>query len=100
MVDFPEGYGFAPGKGRALMQETFTVVLGTFSHRPHWSPYYKTGPRKSPYEFTEIGVIQKEANDAPIRGILLQVDTPPIEGTLQQVVTALCTIHRMRGHMK
>jgi hypothetical protein len=54
-----------------------------------------------PYEFTEIGVIKKEANDAPIRGISLGMEmTAPIEGTLQQVVTALCTLHRMRGHMK
>jgi len=97
MVDFPDGYGFAPGKRRQLMQETFTLVVGAFKRRDF---FFKAGRRASPYEFTEIGVIQKEANDAPIRGILLQVDTPPIEGTLQQVVTAMCTIHRMRGHTK
>lgn len=99
MVDFPEGYGFAPGKGRALMQETFTLVIGIFKRRNH---YLKVGRKVPPYEFTEIGVIKKEANDAPVYGILLQSESmsAPVEGTLQQVVTALCTIHRMRGHMK
>lgn len=100
MVDFPEGYGFAPGKRRALMQETFTLVIGTFDHDDR--RFYKTGRRVSPYEFTEVGVITKETNDAPIRGILLRSESmpEPIEGTLQQVVTALCTLHRMKGHMK
>jgi hypothetical protein len=99
MVDFPEGYGFAPGKGRALMQETFTLVIGTFERR---DPNRKIGRKTSPYEFTEIAVVRKEANDAPVYGILLDMETmsAPVEGTLQQVVTAMCTLHRMRGHMK
>jgi hypothetical protein len=99
MVDFPEGYGFAPGKGRQLMQETFMLVIGTFERRNH---YLKVGRKTSPYDFTEIGVISKEANDAPIRGILLQAESmsAPIEGTLQQVVTALCTIHKLRGNIR
>jgi hypothetical protein len=96
MVDFPEGYGFAPGKGRAAMQETFTVVIGVFTRRDN---FFKTGRRTSPYFFDEVGVIRKESNDTPIRGILLGPgEGPPIEGTLQQVVTALCTLHRMKGH--
>lgn len=98
MVDFPEGYGFKPGTKGLTMQETFTVVLGTFVRR---SPYYKTGPRRSPYEFNEVAIIRKENNDTPVRGILLGPgEGPPIEGTLQQVVTALCTLHRMRGNTK
>ena len=99
MVDFPEGYGFRPGSKAMLMQETFMLLIGTFERR---DPNRKIGRKTSPYEFTEIGVIQKEASDAPIRGILLDMETmtAPIEGTLQQVVTALCTLHRMRGHMK
>jgi hypothetical protein len=99
MVDFPEGYGFAPGKGRQLMQETFTLVIGTFGRR---DPNRKIGRKTSPYDFTEVGVISKEANDAPIRGILLQSESmsAPIEGTLQQVVTALCTIHKLRGNIR
>ncbi len=98
MVDFPEGYGFKPGTKGLTMQETFTVVLGTFTRRNH---YLKVGRKVSPYEFAEVGVIRKESNDTPIRGILLGPDDgPPIEGTLQQVVTALCTLHRMKGSMK
>ena len=98
MVDFPEGYGFRPGSKAMPMQETFTVVLGTFTRRNH---YLKVGRRVSPYHFDEIGVVKKEASDARVRGILLGPDDgPPIEGTLQQVVTALCTLHRMRGSMK
>lgn len=99
MVDFPEGYGFAPGKKRALMQETFLVDIGTFERDMHG--YFKAGRRRSPYRFDPIGFVRKESNDTPIRGILFLVpDMPPIEGTLQQVVTALCAIHRMRGTMK
>ena len=98
MVDFPEGYGFKPGSKAMPMQETFTVVLGTFSRRNN---YLKVGRKVPPYEFTEIGVIQKQSYEPVSRGIILGMEmTAPIEGTLQQVVTALCTLHRMRGHMK
>jgi len=95
MVDFPEGYGFVPGTKGRTMQETFTVTIGTFSRRDY---VLKTSRRVSPYRFDEVGVIRKESNDTPIRGILFRSgDSPPIEGTLQQVVTALCTLHRMQG---
>jgi len=82
-----------------LMQETFMLLIGTFERR---DPNRKIGRKTSPYEFTEIGVISKETNDAPIRGILLQAESmsAPIEGTLQQVVTALCTIHKLRGNIR
>lgn len=99
MVDFPEGYGFAPGKGRAPLQETFTVILGTFIRRDYRR---KIGGRNtSPYQFNEVGIIRKEPFDPVIRGILIGPEEgPPIEGTLQQVVTALCTLHRMKGNIK
>ena len=95
MVDFPEGYGFAPGTKSMLMQEKFTLVVGTFSRR---TAYYKTGRKTSAYEFTEVAVIRKEAYEVPIRGILLGLEmTAPVEGNIQQVVTALCTLHRLTG---
>jgi hypothetical protein len=98
MVDFPEGYGFSPTTGAKLMQEKFTLVIGTYSRR---SAYYKTSRKTSPYEFTEVAVIKKEAHEAPIRGILLGLhNAAPIEGNIQQVVTALCTLHRMMGNNK
>jgi hypothetical protein len=97
MVDFPEGYGFKAGTKPYPMQERFTVVLGVFTAGGSNYPR-KSFSRRSPYKFEEIAVIRKEDNDTPIRGILLGPDNgPPIEGTLQQVVTALCTIHRLKG---
>jgi hypothetical protein len=98
MVDFPEGYGFAPATKGKLMQEKFTLVIGTYSRR---NPYCKPSRKTSPYEFTEVAVVKKEAHEAPIRGILLGSEmTAPIEGNIQQVVTALCTLHRMKGNIK
>ena len=103
MVVFPEGYGFAPNHGARVMQESFLVELGAFTPRAgHW---VKAGrhSNRSPYAFDPIGYIRKENNDAPLRGILFNEGLgvgPPIEGTLQELVTALCTLHRMRGHMK
>lgn len=105
MVDFPEGYGFAPNHGARIMQESFLVDIGVFrrSERGSW---VQAGRRmnRSPYEFNPIGFIRKENNETPLRGTLfmdgvMEVGSP-IEGTLQEVVTALCTIHRMRGHIK
>jgi len=100
MVDFPEGYGFKPGTKAMLMQQSFTVVLGAFT--PGESNYPRASfRRRSPYRFTEVGIVRKENNEDPIRGILLGPgEGPPIAGTLQEVVTALCTLHRMRGSMK
>jgi len=96
MVDFPEGYGFAPGQKARVMQDSFAALVGVFTVESHF-PYNKRRSR-SPYTFKEIGAVQKEAGNPTIRGILLgKDDTPVIEGTLQQVVTALCTLHRIRG---
>lgn len=102
MVDFPEGYGFAPGHKAKIMQESFLVDIGVFTRkRVDWA---RVGRNRSPYTFDPIGIIRKVDNEMPIRGTLFrdavkdgQPVGPPIEGTLQQVVTALCTIHRMRG---
>jgi len=102
MVDFPEGYDFAPGVRRMVMQETFTVDVGVFDRREP-KVYVKTGRRTSPYTFTAIGCVRRDGNGTPIRGILYKwgdVSAPPIEGTLQQVVTALCAMHRMTGGTK
>lgn len=102
MVDFPEGYGFEPGGKAKLMQESFKVDIGVFTRRgDEWDVRSR---RRSPYTFNSFGFIRKENSEAPLRGTMfmsgvMEVGTP-IEGTLQQVVTALCTLHRMRGHMK
>lgn len=101
MVDFPEGYGFEPGGKAKLMQESFLVDIGVFVRRVNeWDVKSR---RRSPYVFNSIGYVRKEDSEAQLWGILYNVGLgvgSPIEGTLQQVVTALCTLHRMRGHMK
>ncbi len=102
MVDFPEGYGFEPGGKAKLMQESFLVDIGVFVRRV--IEFDVRSRRRSPYTFKSIGYVRKENSEAPLRGMLFVDSTgvlmAPIEGTLQQVVTALCTLHRMRGHMK
>lgn len=102
MVDFPEGYGFEPNGKAKLMQESFLVDIGVFVRKVNELDVRLR--RRSPYTFNSIGFIRKENNDSPLRGTMfmsgvMEVGTP-IEGTLQQVVTAMCTLHRMRGHMK
>lgn len=100
MVDFPEGYGFEPGGKAMLMHEKFHIEVGQFSR----ADYHKGQRRRSPWTFTAIGYVFKAGGDAPILGKMytrIESETlPRVEGTLQQVVTALCTLHRMRGHMK
>lgn len=101
MVDFPEGYDFAPGVRRMVMQETFTVDIGVFGMATVMPTYGRR--KRSPYTFTPIGYVRRDGNGTPIRGILYKwgdVSAPPIEGTLQQVVTALCAMHRMTGGTK
>ena len=94
MVDFPEGYGFRPGYRGAIMQETFSVDIGVFE----WIG--PTQKRRSPYKFTPVGCVRKLSIGTPIQGVLYagsSIALPPIEGMLQQVVTAMCTVHRMTG---
>lgn len=99
MVDFPDGYGFAPYQRRYLMQDKFLVDLVIFFRTKN--PTWRNGSRRV-YDFDVIGFIHKEGADSPVRGVLYPtphseaVGPPvPVEGSIQQVVTALCTIHRM-----
>lgn len=104
MVDFPEDYGFAPGTKAKLMQPAFLVDIGVFTRKEDGRAKVRRHPDRSPYEFQAVGFVRKEDDETPIRGTLFADSTgvlvTPIEGTLQQVVTALCTLHRMRGNMK
>ena len=109
MVDFPEGYGFAPSMGRQLMQSRFTVEVGVF--RPWEVPgYYVSsyggrdrGKSRLPFIFDAIGFVAKD-EDTPIRGVLYyrtgEPPIPHITGALQQIVTAMCTIHKLRGNLR
>lgn len=98
MVDFPEGYGFAPSHKVRIMQESFWVDIGVFSRKA--TGRTRVDRNRSPYTFTPIGIIRKLNNETPLRGTLYGAEDAPIEGSLQQVVTAVCTLHRMKGHMK
>ena len=96
MVDFPEGYGFEPRGKAELMRDKFHIEVGQFVRAAH----LKRRDR-SPWEFKAIGYVYKEGEGAPIQGRMYvgvaYYTHPRIEGTLQQVVTAMCTIHRMKG---
>ena len=96
MVDLPENYGFAPMTRINLMNPTFRVQLGVFVTPPLGS--WMVSARRSPYLFSAFAVVERYSSDKPIRGQLLgPVDTPMIEGPLQHVCTALCTLHRLTG---
>lgn len=98
MVDFPEGYGFGPRQKYKAMQSSFTVDIGVFTHMGKDGLDFRRHARRrgSPYYFDRIGSITKVPHEATVRGMLDGMQAP-IEGPLQQVVTALCTLHRMKG---
>ncbi len=93
MVDFPEGYGFRPGYKGVPLQGHFSVNIGVFE----WvGPTF--GKRRSPYAFTPFGNVVK--NDGQqLYGYMLSIQAPPVKftGTLQEICTAMCTVHRMTG---
>jgi hypothetical protein len=102
MVDFPEGYGFEPGGKAKLMQASFLVDIGVFVRRVNeWDVKSR---RRSPYVFNSIGYIRKDNNDGSLRGVLhYRTGEPPIPhitGALQQIVTAMCTLHKLRGNLR
>lgn len=98
MVDFPEGYGFAPNHGAKIMQESFLVDIGVFrrSERGSW---VQAGRRmnRSPYEFNPIGRVIRDNGE--LFGYIESgtVYGSKITGTLQEICTAICTVHRMTG---
>lgn len=95
MVDFPEGYGFKPLDRQRVMQPTFHLTVGVFRRAGTWAQVGKRG-RRSPYEFEGIGMVYKLAEEHSVSGKLYGEESV-VKGTLQQVVTALCTLHRLRG---
>lgn len=99
MVDFPEGYGFEPNGAKMLAQNEFYIEIGTYVWRgtPVKSKYVR---KTSPWQFNAIGFI---ANDKPagskLTGRLFMSDAR-VTGTVQQIITVLCTMHRMSGGNK
>lgn len=101
MVDFPEGYGFAPTHKARLVQQVFSVDVGVFT-RDSWGtePYKyvrKGWVSTSPYLFTPVGRVIRDKGE--LYGYIESgtVYGSKITGTLQEICTAICTVHRMTG---
>ena len=103
MVDFPEGYGFAPNESKWLVQENFVVAVGVYERAGRNPTLYRSKYRNTPgrggppWDFIPIGHVVK--NDRELFGYLLRSDTksPEFTGTLQDICTAMCTVHRLTG---
>jgi len=102
MVDFPEGYGFAPNESKWLMQSQFVVSIGVYEKKtdPYYNPTIYRSKRKvtGPYAFAPFGRVVKN-DDEHLYGYMLSIHTPPAKfnGTLQEICTAMCTVHRLTG---
>ena len=95
MIEFPEGYGFAPHEETGLIQDTFYLQVGFYTRATDgWQR------RKSVYNFTPVGRVMR------YRGELYgYIDVGPatgtiIKGTIQDICTAICTAHRLTGEKK
>ena len=104
MVDFPEGYGFAPNESKWLMQSQFVVSIGVYESRTRNPTLYRSkyrnvpGRGAPPYSFAPFGRVVKN-DDEHLYGYMLSIHTPPTKfsGTLQEICTAMCTVHRLTG---
>jgi hypothetical protein len=108
MVDFPEGYGFAPNESKWLMQSEFVVSIGVYESRtnPYYNNHNLNNPTiyrskvkgGSPYSFAPFGRVVKN-DEQQLYGYMLSIHTPPTKfnGTLQEICTAMCTVHRLTG---
>ena len=97
MVDFPEGYGFAPNENKWLVQEQFVVSVGTYEMKFNNPTLYR-GKVRAPYSFVPFGHVVKN-DEQSIYGYLLgaAVHGSRFNGTLQEICTAMCTVHRLTG---
>lgn len=103
MVDFPEGYGFAPHESKWLVQSEFIVSVGVYERASRNPTLYRSKYRNTPgrggppWDFIPIGHVTKD--DKALYGYLLRSDTksPEFTGTLQDICTAMCTVHRLTG---
>lgn len=108
MVDFPEGYGFAPNESKWLVQEQFVVNVGVYEKRtnPYYNNHNLNNPTiyrskirgGSPFTFVPIGQVVK-GDGEQLHGFTLSIHKPPTKftGTLQDICTAMCTVHRLTG---
>lgn len=98
MVDFPESYGFEPNGKAQLMQDEFLIEIGRFVWIGPELVGYGKKRNRSPWGFRPFGAVEKKKGEPKVKGLFsVGMGTPSVEGSLQQVVTAMCTIHRMKG---
>lgn len=98
MVDFPEGYGFAPNESKWLVQSEFIVSVGVYEKKANNPTLYRSKHKNTaPYSFVPIGHVAKD--DKALYGYLLRTgaEGPEFTGTLQDICTAMCTVHRLTG---
>ena len=101
MVDFPEGYGFAPTHKARLVQQVFSVDVGMFTRQDEGTRMYKYTDKyrrtSSPYLFTPVGRVIRDKGE--LFGYIESgtIYGSKITGTLQEICTAICTVHRMTG---
>jgi hypothetical protein len=103
MVDFPEGYGFAPNESKWLMQSQFVVSIGVYESRTRNPTLYRSKYRSTsnrgapPYSFAPFGQVVRD--DERLYGYLSAADYHDsiFTGTLQDICTAMCTVHRLTG---
>jgi hypothetical protein len=95
VIEFPEGYGFAPTKKVGLIQDTFFLEIGFYTR-------VTGGWRrdKLPYKFTPVGRVMRDRGE--LHGY---IDVGPatgtiMKGTIQDICTAICTAHRLTGEKK
>lgn len=99
MVDFPEGYGFAPNESKWLMQSQFIVSVGMYEKKANNPTLYRSKHKNTaPYSFVPIGHVVKN-DEQQLYGYLLgaAVHGSRFNGTLQEICTAMCTVHRLTG---
>lgn len=96
MLEFPEGYGFAPQERAGLIQDTFSLQVGFFVRNLNkWQR-----DKRSPYVFRPVGRVIRDMGE--LHGY---IDVGPatgtkVTGTIQDICTAICTAHRLTGEKK
>ena len=98
MVDFPEGYGFAPNESKWLVQSQFVVSVGVYEERTNPTIYRSKTKGGSPYVFVPFGHVVKNG-EQQLYGYMMgdAIYNTRFNGTLQDICTAMCTVHRLTG---
>jgi len=96
MIEFPEGYGFAPQDAVGLIQNTFYLQVGFYTRNQNkWQR-----DKRSPYVFRPVGRVMRFRSE-----LYGYIDVGPatgtmVTGTIQDICTAICTAHRLTGEKR